>query len=610
MKFETYAHKIVVYHQPNFHKDPCTDARARGINARTRNEMRTRAFTLTVSTIQPSTVRTATYSLNKEKQISRLAKNATLNHFEIEVTGPTNVNIQCSSGFYQLVAKPILSSLLLPSFFSHGVHISCTDNITPKLDNLRRDVNVVLHFKVSQNDSQESATVHLHHTQQKVQVQGRAAPWFVDFVLKERFSSEAKNKELSIKNLNSRISRPLTNHQAFHTDQVKDNRSSCRYCGVNFRSNSKASSCSKCHQTFHNSKVNPCLPRHSCSAANSHSNIATASPALALAISSSASIFSSSSSIPATASNPSCGSTVSGISQSIPSTTASFNQISTLTVSSASTSTYLTSSTTSTSTGPSVPIPSLSVSGVSQPCSGSVLNPPSNSGLSPQSPEFVQGARVRAKKATSNKSIDQKDVENDFLKRELNIVKVHLLEKEAEVKDLSKKNKVLAEMVKILENKTQREINDRNKSSSQVHMNVPTTCCSNATGFTSRPSTDIIQPDMVNKLLNFLVDLNLKFCNDRTNSHSTSSNISEPTVIPSPSQDCQQPCQDAITPNQVPDSLQPQVVAENVSLDDSAMTFDEFAPGLSQESFSQVLDTLGPVESSPNHLNSKIQTNQ
>ena len=45
MKFETYAHKIVVYHQQNFHKDPCTDARARSINARTRDEMRARAFT-------------------------------------------------------------------------------------------------------------------------------------------------------------------------------------------------------------------------------------------------------------------------------------------------------------------------------------------------------------------------------------------------------------------------------------------------------------------------------------------------------------------------------------------------------------------------------------
>ena len=36
MKFKTYAHKIVVYHQPNFHKDPCKDARARGVNARAR----------------------------------------------------------------------------------------------------------------------------------------------------------------------------------------------------------------------------------------------------------------------------------------------------------------------------------------------------------------------------------------------------------------------------------------------------------------------------------------------------------------------------------------------------------------------------------------------
>ena len=71
---------------------------------------------------------------------------------------------------------------------------------------MRRDTNVVIHFKVGQKECQESATVHLHHTQQKVQVQGRAAPWFVDSVLKERFESEAKDKEFSIKNLNSRIS--------------------------------------------------------------------------------------------------------------------------------------------------------------------------------------------------------------------------------------------------------------------------------------------------------------------------------------------------------------------------------------------------------------------
>ena len=28
MKFETYVHKTVLDHQPNFHKDPCKDARA------------------------------------------------------------------------------------------------------------------------------------------------------------------------------------------------------------------------------------------------------------------------------------------------------------------------------------------------------------------------------------------------------------------------------------------------------------------------------------------------------------------------------------------------------------------------------------------------------
>ena len=42
MKFETYAHKIVPDHQLNFHKDPCEDARARGVNACTHHEMRAR----------------------------------------------------------------------------------------------------------------------------------------------------------------------------------------------------------------------------------------------------------------------------------------------------------------------------------------------------------------------------------------------------------------------------------------------------------------------------------------------------------------------------------------------------------------------------------------
>ena len=42
MIFETYVHKIVPDHQQNFQKDPWKDACARGVNARTRDEMRTK----------------------------------------------------------------------------------------------------------------------------------------------------------------------------------------------------------------------------------------------------------------------------------------------------------------------------------------------------------------------------------------------------------------------------------------------------------------------------------------------------------------------------------------------------------------------------------------
>ena len=44
MKFETYVYKIVIDHQPNFYKDPCKDASAPVLNARTRDEMCTHAF--------------------------------------------------------------------------------------------------------------------------------------------------------------------------------------------------------------------------------------------------------------------------------------------------------------------------------------------------------------------------------------------------------------------------------------------------------------------------------------------------------------------------------------------------------------------------------------
>ena len=39
MKFETYVYTIVLHHQPNFHKDPRKESRARGENARTHDAL-------------------------------------------------------------------------------------------------------------------------------------------------------------------------------------------------------------------------------------------------------------------------------------------------------------------------------------------------------------------------------------------------------------------------------------------------------------------------------------------------------------------------------------------------------------------------------------------
>ena len=151
---------------------------------------------------------------------------------------------------------------------------------------MKRNVNALLHFKVLIKDQQESATVHLHHTQQKVQVQGRAAPWFVENVLKDIFDKEAKNKELSIREINHQASTVATGIQAESSSSVVSK--SCSHCKKLFRSNTKlVSSCNNCCGSFHNSKTSPCFISHVCGG-----------PSVTTPISSSSSYPSSASSCP------------------------------------------------------------------------------------------------------------------------------------------------------------------------------------------------------------------------------------------------------------------------------------------------------------------------
>ena len=201
----------------------------------------------------------APYTLNKRKQITTLAKHSNLIDFNIDITSAHNTNIQCSAGFYEAVPKPALSAIYEGFRVTvSGTLVSCIESRVKK-DQLGRHDNLVLRFLVA-TDGGTTAVVHLHHTQQLVQVQGSASQWFVKNFLKHIFATEAESKRLVINNLNKvfeAAGRGLDK-------QIDIDSESCTHCGIKFRKNSKPAICGNCTGSFHNTKQNKCFLSHNC----------------------------------------------------------------------------------------------------------------------------------------------------------------------------------------------------------------------------------------------------------------------------------------------------------------------------------------------------------
>ena len=86
------------------------------------------------SKFSASTTTQASYTLNKSKQISNLAKHAVLPDFSIEKTGAHNYNVQCSTGFYDAVPKPALTTIKEGySLLLEGTSIKCTESRMKKM---------------------------------------------------------------------------------------------------------------------------------------------------------------------------------------------------------------------------------------------------------------------------------------------------------------------------------------------------------------------------------------------------------------------------------------------------------------------------------------------
>ena len=218
---------------------------------------------------QTGNVRTASYNLNRKKQVTKLVTDASVQDYDI-IVSPTeqNINVECSTGFYSLVVLPAFSAIFVGfSTTAANTDIQCYD-ITNKVDNSKSHVNTVLFFKLNTPNTSRSnnVTITLHHTARKVQVQGssningniRANVWFLQNVLLGMFSSLSATKAMDITKFNIMVQNVVTNHM-----NKRRNESKCSGCDISFTNRSQYEQCSSCNNHYHKK----CITTHLCGAA-------------------------------------------------------------------------------------------------------------------------------------------------------------------------------------------------------------------------------------------------------------------------------------------------------------------------------------------------------
>ena len=229
-----------------------------------------------------SATKTASFTLNKEKQTNSIGADTDLSDFDITINdNDKNVNIQCSTAFYDAVAKPVMSGLSKDSSLNlNNISVNCT-HIDYNRDKRGHEYNRVLHISLG-GDGQFNigkVTIHLHHTKRLLQLQGsatmpdgtRAPVWFVNTFIKERFTRAAKLKHRDISYLNDAIRKAVARKNV-----VDDANNNCSHCTRQFSANAKPTMCRACAKFFHKSN---CHPVHTAKCKSGDSSLASLSTA-------------------------------------------------------------------------------------------------------------------------------------------------------------------------------------------------------------------------------------------------------------------------------------------------------------------------------------------
>ena len=222
---------------------------------------------VSISTMEPITTdqRTATFALNRNKQIQTIAVDATRPDFEIEINdSDRNINVHCSSGFYDAVAKPVICGFSKGTTLNiNNISVNCK-HVDHNRDSRCYEYNRVLHIDISGDGQLKigKVTIHLHHTRRLVQLQGsakmpdgnRAPVWFLTNFIKDRFTHTARQKHYDIAALNDTIIKAVGRNPTSGAGEK-----SCSLCSRLFTSNAKPTQCSSCSNYFHKTK---CIPAH------------------------------------------------------------------------------------------------------------------------------------------------------------------------------------------------------------------------------------------------------------------------------------------------------------------------------------------------------------
>ena len=171
---------------------------------------------LTTQAATPLPTGLAPYHLNHDKQAARVASDASRENMQITINNnDTDVNLQCSTGFFIVVAQPCLSSISKGSTKQYSnIQVFCSDFFKQVdqggfLDFLR------ISFELFEPDHSllGKVCVHMRNTTRLVQIQGSAkmpdkttaAVWFAENVLVDKFTKLAKTKHYDIDAFNHEI---------------------------------------------------------------------------------------------------------------------------------------------------------------------------------------------------------------------------------------------------------------------------------------------------------------------------------------------------------------------------------------------------------------------